>query len=40
MQVPSFALVGNSASVVGHASGASIESEDTLRFSSLTGVKR
>ena len=39
MQVPSFALVGNSTSVVGHASGTSIESEDTLRFSSLTGVR-
>ncbi len=39
MQVPSLALIGNSTSVVGHASGTSIESEDTLRFSALTGVK-
>ena len=39
MSVSSFALVGNSTSVLGHASGTSIESEDTMRFSSLTGVK-
>ena len=39
IQVPSLAIVANSASVVGHASGTSIESEDTLRFSALTGVR-
>jgi D-arabinose 1-dehydrogenase-like Zn-dependent alcohol dehydrogenase len=39
IEVPSFTIVGQSASVVGHASGTSIESEDTLRFSSLSGVR-
>ena len=39
LQVSALALIGNSAGVVGHASGTSIESEDTLRFSALTGVK-
>lgn len=39
VEVPSFAMVGQSASVVGHASGTSIESEDTLRFSALSGVR-
>jgi D-arabinose 1-dehydrogenase-like Zn-dependent alcohol dehydrogenase len=35
----SFVMVGQSASVIGHASGTSIESEDTLRFSVLSGVR-
>ncbi len=39
IKVPSFTIVGQSASVVGHASGTSIESEDTLRFSALSGVR-
>jgi D-arabinose 1-dehydrogenase-like Zn-dependent alcohol dehydrogenase len=39
IETPSFAMVGNSASIVGHASGTSIESEDTLRFSALSGVR-
>jgi hypothetical protein len=29
-------MIGQSASIVGHASGTSIESEDTLRFSALS----
>lgn len=39
IEVSPFALVGNSTRVSGHASGTSIESEDTLRFSVLTGVR-
>ena len=39
IEVPSFAVIGQSASVLGHASGTSIESEDTLRFSSMSGVR-
>ena len=39
IEVPSFAMIGQSASIVGHASGTSIESEDTLRFSALSGVR-
>ena len=39
IETPSFAMVGQSASIVGHASGTSIESEDTLRFSALCGVR-
>ena len=39
IEVPSFVMVGQSASVVGHASGTSIESEDTLRFSARSGVR-
>jgi D-arabinose 1-dehydrogenase-like Zn-dependent alcohol dehydrogenase len=39
IETPSFVMVGQSASIVGHASGTSIESEDTLRFSSMTGVR-
>jgi len=39
IEVPSFVMVGQSASVVGHASGTSIESEDTLRFSAMSGVR-
>lgn len=32
-------MVGQSASIVGHASGTSIESGDTLRFSALSGIR-
>ncbi len=39
MQVPGVALIFKSASIQGHASGTSQDSEDTLRFSALTGVR-
>lgn len=39
IQVSSFDLIAASRSVVGHASGASIDSQDTLAFSALSGVK-
>ncbi len=39
MQVPGVALIFKSAAVQGHASGTSQDSEDTLRFSALTGVR-
>lgn len=39
MQVPPFALIPGSTAVTGHASGTSQDSEDTLRFSALTGVR-
>ena len=39
MQVPAAALIFKSAAVQGHASGTSQDSEDTLRFSALTGVR-
>jgi D-arabinose 1-dehydrogenase-like Zn-dependent alcohol dehydrogenase len=39
MQVPGLALIFKSAGVQGHASGTSQDSEDTLRFSALTGVR-
>ncbi len=39
IEVSSTVMVGQSASVVGHASGTSIESEDTLRFSAMSGVR-
>jgi propanol-preferring alcohol dehydrogenase len=39
MQVPPFALIAGSTAVQGHASGTSQDSEDTLRFSALTGVR-
>jgi len=38
MQIPPFALIPGSTGVVGHASGTSKDSEDTLRFSVLTDV--
>ena len=38
LQVPPFALIPGSTAVQGHASGTSQDSEDTLRFSALTGV--
>ena len=37
MQIPPFALIPGSTGVVGHASGTSKDSEDTLRFSALHG---
>jgi D-arabinose 1-dehydrogenase-like Zn-dependent alcohol dehydrogenase len=39
IEVPPVALIGMSKSIVGHASGSSIDSEDTLAFSALTGVR-
>jgi D-arabinose 1-dehydrogenase-like Zn-dependent alcohol dehydrogenase len=36
---PAAALIGGDKSIEGHASGTSIDSEDTLRFSVLTGVR-
>jgi D-arabinose 1-dehydrogenase-like Zn-dependent alcohol dehydrogenase len=39
LQVTPLQLIGASRSVVGHASGTSIDSEDTLAFSALSGVK-
>ena len=39
MEVPPFALIPGSTAVQGHASGTSQDSEDTLRFSALTGVR-
>jgi propanol-preferring alcohol dehydrogenase len=39
MQVSPFALIPNQTVVKGHASGTSQDSEDTLRFSALTGVR-
>ena len=39
IETPSVNMVGQSASVIGHASGTSIESEDTLRFSALSGIR-
>jgi D-arabinose 1-dehydrogenase-like Zn-dependent alcohol dehydrogenase len=38
VQVSPLQLIGASRSVVGHASGASIDSQDTLAFSALSGV--
>ena len=39
MQIPPFALIPGSTGVVGHASGTSKDSEDTLRFSVLQHVR-
>lgn len=39
IQVPPLALIPGSTGVVGHASGTSKDSEDTLRFSVLQGVR-
>jgi propanol-preferring alcohol dehydrogenase len=39
LQVPPYALIPGSTAVKGHASGTSRGSEDTLRFSVLTGVR-
>jgi D-arabinose 1-dehydrogenase-like Zn-dependent alcohol dehydrogenase len=37
--VPAMGLIGGSKQIAGHASGTSIDSEDTLRFSALSGVR-
>ena len=39
MQISPLQLIGASRSVVGHAAGASIDSQDTLAFSALSGVR-
>jgi D-arabinose 1-dehydrogenase-like Zn-dependent alcohol dehydrogenase len=39
IEVPPALLIGGSKSVLGHASGASIDSEDTLAFSTLANVR-
>jgi D-arabinose 1-dehydrogenase-like Zn-dependent alcohol dehydrogenase len=39
IEVSPFDLIGASRTVTGHASGASIDSQDTLAFSTLTGVR-
>lgn len=39
MEIPPFALIPGSTGVVGHASGTSKDSEDTLRFSALQDVR-
>jgi propanol-preferring alcohol dehydrogenase len=39
LQVPASALIFKSAALQGHASGTSQDSEDTLRFSAITGVR-
>jgi alcohol dehydrogenase/propanol-preferring alcohol dehydrogenase len=39
MQVPPAMLIGGSTAIMGHASGTSKDSEDTLRFSVLAGVR-
>jgi len=39
MQIPPAMLIGGDKSIVGHASGTSADSEDTLDFSVLSGVR-
>lgn len=39
MQIPPFALISGSTGVIGHASGTSKDSEDTLRFSVLQDIR-
>lgn len=39
IEVSPLDLIGGSRSIVGHASGASIDSQDTLAFSALSGVR-
>ena len=39
VEVSPLQLIGASRSVVGHAAGASIDSQDTLGFSALSGVR-
>jgi D-arabinose 1-dehydrogenase-like Zn-dependent alcohol dehydrogenase len=39
IQASPLQLIGASRSVVGHAAGASIDSQDTLAFSALSGVR-
>jgi D-arabinose 1-dehydrogenase-like Zn-dependent alcohol dehydrogenase len=37
--IPAAALIGGGKSIVGHASGTARDSEDTLAFSALSGVR-
>jgi D-arabinose 1-dehydrogenase-like Zn-dependent alcohol dehydrogenase len=39
LPIPAAALIGGGKQIAGHASGTSIDSEDTLRFSALSGVR-
>jgi D-arabinose 1-dehydrogenase-like Zn-dependent alcohol dehydrogenase len=39
IQIPPFAIIAGSTGVIGHASGTSKDSEDTLRFSALQDVR-
>jgi D-arabinose 1-dehydrogenase-like Zn-dependent alcohol dehydrogenase len=39
IEISPLQLIGASRSVVGHAAGASIDSQDTLAFSALSGVR-
>ena len=39
IEVPPAALIGGNKSIVGHASGTSKDSEDTLAFSTLSGIR-
>jgi 2-desacetyl-2-hydroxyethyl bacteriochlorophyllide A dehydrogenase len=39
LPIPAMALIAGSKRIAGHASGTSIDSEDTLRFSALSGVR-
>jgi D-arabinose 1-dehydrogenase-like Zn-dependent alcohol dehydrogenase len=39
LQVPAFGLIVGRRSIAGWPSGTSIESEDTMRFAALTGVR-
>lgn len=39
MEIPPAALIGGNTEIAGHASGSSQDSEDTLRFSVLSGVR-
>jgi D-arabinose 1-dehydrogenase-like Zn-dependent alcohol dehydrogenase len=39
MEIPPAMLIGGNKSIVGHASGVASDSEDTLRFSVLSGVR-
>jgi D-arabinose 1-dehydrogenase-like Zn-dependent alcohol dehydrogenase len=39
VEAPPAALIGGNLAVEGHASGTSMDSQDTLAFSSLTGIR-
>jgi D-arabinose 1-dehydrogenase-like Zn-dependent alcohol dehydrogenase len=39
LPVPAAMLIGGDKVIEGHASGTAIDSEDTLRFSAMTGVR-
>ncbi len=39
LQIPALLLIGGRRSVVGWPSGSSIDSQDTLRFCALTGIR-